>query len=203
MQRAVYVKKMTVSALLIAIGIMIPVFSPAKIVLPPASFTLASHVPVFMAMFISPWAAFAVSLGTTFGFFLGSFPLVIVMRAATHFVFACTGSLWLTYRPQTIKKPVQTQVFSFVLALVHAGLEVLIVSLFYVGGNMPQNYYNSGFLTSVFLLVGLGTVVHSMADFLITLVLLSGLKRQKQVAEIFPLLANETREAPCKHGMDE
>ena len=40
----------------------------AKIVIGPASFTLASHVPLFVAMFFSPGMAIAVALGTTFGF---------------------------------------------------------------------------------------------------------------------------------------
>ena len=41
-----------------------------RITIGPASFTLASHVPVFIAMFISPVVAIAVSLGTGFGFLI-------------------------------------------------------------------------------------------------------------------------------------
>lgn len=63
------VKRLTISALLIAMGIIIPMVMP-RITIGPASFTLASHVPVFIAMFISPVVAIAVSLGTGFGFFL-------------------------------------------------------------------------------------------------------------------------------------
>ena len=59
-----------------------------KIVLEPASFTLASHVPVFIAMFISPLVAFAVALGTTIGFLMSGLPVIIVMRALSHVVFA-------------------------------------------------------------------------------------------------------------------
>ena len=62
------VKRLTISALLIAMGIIIPMVMP-RITIGPASFTLASHVPVFIAMFISPVVAIAVSLGTGFGFF--------------------------------------------------------------------------------------------------------------------------------------
>ena len=56
------VKRLTISALLIAMGIIIPMVMP-RITIGPASFTLASHVPVFIAMFISPVVAIAVSLG--------------------------------------------------------------------------------------------------------------------------------------------
>jgi niacin transporter len=75
---------MCAAALLIAIGFVIPVFSPVKILLEPASYTLASHVSIFIAMFISPFIAVVVSLGTTLGFLVGGFPPVIVLRAATH-----------------------------------------------------------------------------------------------------------------------
>lgn len=63
------VKRLTISALLIAMGIIIPMVMP-RITIGPASFTLASHVPVFIAMFISPVVAIAVSLGTGFGFLI-------------------------------------------------------------------------------------------------------------------------------------
>ena len=75
---------MVIAALLCAIGIVIPMFAP-KIILEPASFTLASHVPIFIALFISPPVALAVSVGTTLGFFFAGFPIVVVLRAVrTH-----------------------------------------------------------------------------------------------------------------------
>ena len=61
------VRHLTIAALLIGMGIVIPMVMP-KIVIGPASFTLASHVPLFVAMFFSPGMAIAVALGTTFGF---------------------------------------------------------------------------------------------------------------------------------------
>lgn len=69
--------QLALAGMLIAIGIVIPMFSPIKIIIEPASFTLASHVPVFIAMFISPMMAAAVALGTTLGFLLGGFPLTV------------------------------------------------------------------------------------------------------------------------------
>ncbi len=81
--------------MLTAVGVIIPIFSPIKIILEPASFTLASHVAVFLSMFISPSVAVGVSIGTTLGFFLGGFPLVITLRAATHIIFAVSGSIIL------------------------------------------------------------------------------------------------------------
>ena len=43
----------TLTALLTALAIVIPMIMPVKIIIPPASYTLASHVPIFLAMFIS------------------------------------------------------------------------------------------------------------------------------------------------------
>ena len=88
-------KTMVIAGLLCAVGIVIPMFSPIKVVLEPASFTLASHVAVFIAMFISPAVAVCVALGTTLGFFIGGFPIVVVMRALTHVIFAYFGAVYL------------------------------------------------------------------------------------------------------------
>lgn len=171
--------KLSLSGLLIAVGIVIPMFSPVKILLEPASFTLASHVAIFIAMFISPGVAAAVAVGTTVGFFFGGFPLVVVLRAASHLVFAFGGSLYLRRASEALVSPVKLRVFSFCVALVHALCELVVVSVFYFGGNMGAAYYQQGFLMSVLLLVGLGTVVHSMVDFEIAHVVVLALQKQK------------------------
>lgn len=87
--------RLVVAALLCAVGILIPMFSPIKVTIEPASFTLASHVAIFLAMFVSPGVAVSVSVGTTLGFFLAGFPITVVMRAASHIVFALVGSLYI------------------------------------------------------------------------------------------------------------
>ena len=48
-------KHITIAALLIAIGILIPMISPLKIILEPASFTLASHVATMIAHVPFAW----------------------------------------------------------------------------------------------------------------------------------------------------
>ena len=42
-------RNLTITALLMALAIMIPIMMPLKVVIPPASYTLASHVPIFLA----------------------------------------------------------------------------------------------------------------------------------------------------------
>ena len=185
MKKAYSVQKLTVAALLIAVGIIIPMFSPVKLILEPASFTLASHVPVFLAMFISPLVAVAVAVGTTLGFFLGGFPLVVVLRAASHIVFAFLGALYLQKNPNTLTSMPKLFTFSFAIGLIHAICEVLIVSMFYAMGGMGGMYYQQGFFISVMLLVGVGTVVHSMVDFAIAVVVLKVLCQQKDLRKLF------------------
>jgi niacin transporter len=76
-------------------------------------------------------------------------------------------------------------VFSFFIALIHAFCELVVVSVFYFGGNLSSLYHDQGFLTSVLLLVGLGTVIHSMVDFEIARIVLFPLKKQQGLSEYF------------------
>ena len=163
------VQKMVLAALLCAVGIVIPMFSPFKILLEPASYTLGSHVAIMIAMFLAPAVAAFVSLGTALGFFFGGFPLVIVLRAATHVVFAVLGAWYLQKSPDTIKSVPKSTVFSLLLGALHAVCEVAVVMPFYFGDRLSAANYANGFFYSVVLLVGVGTVVHSMIDFAISL----------------------------------
>lgn len=185
MQRNDSIRKLTFTALLIAVGITIPMFSPLKIVLEPASFTLASHVSIFLSMFISPGVAAAVSVGTTLGFFFGGFPLVIVLRAATHLIWATAGAFWLQRRPATLQTMASSQLFSLVIGLVHGALELLVVTVFYFSGDMGDAWYQNGFMVTILGLVGVGSVLHSMLDFLIAQGILKVFLRQKTLRQLF------------------
>ena len=147
-----------IAGLLSAIGILIPMFAP-KIIIEPASFTLASHVAIFIAMFISPVMAVSVALISSFGFFIAGFPLVVVLRALTHLIFASIGALILK-KNNNILLSMKTMVpFALFISLIHAVAEVTVVSLYYLGtGSTTSSYY-------IFALVGLGTIIHSMIDF--------------------------------------
>ena len=158
------VRLLVLAALLSAIGIAIPMYSPLKIIIGPASFTLASHVPVFIAMVLSPTVGVAVALVSTLGFFLGGFPLVIVLRALTHIVFAGIGGMFLRKFPKTFLKPVSRISFSAVLAAAHGLMEVGVVIPFFYSNSLSEASYTSGFFVTVVLLVGLGSALHSMVD---------------------------------------
>lgn len=81
------IQEMTFAALLTAIAILIPSIMPIKLIIPPASYTLGSHVPIFLAMFISPWVTAFVILASSLGFFMAGYPIVIVFRAFSHIIY--------------------------------------------------------------------------------------------------------------------
>lgn len=80
------VTKMIYAALLTAISIIIPLyFGFLKVVIGPFTATIASHVPLFIAMIISPGVAIAVGVGSAIGFTITS-PAFVAARAAMHTV---------------------------------------------------------------------------------------------------------------------
>lgn len=184
MQRSQRTFKLVMAGLLCAIGILVPVISPVKIDLEPASFTLASHVALFIAMFLSPKIAAAVWLGTTLGFQLAGFPPVVVARAASQIVFVVLGALWLRRHPDTLRRPVQNALFGLVTGVVHGLCEVLVVIPFYMTGSMSAANYNKGFVVSVILLVGLGTVVHNLVDYALAQLIYKPVSRIPQVKAV-------------------
>ncbi|MGC3638901.1 hypothetical protein ACPTHM_09440 [Enterococcus faecalis] len=181
------VKRLTISALLIAMGIIIPMVMP-RITIGPASFTLASHVPVFIAMFISPVVAIAVSLGTGFGFFLSATP-IIALRALSHLIFAVIGAVILQKHPEILINKEgkftllngKLQLFNVGIGVIHSAAELVIVSVFYTMGNLPGTYYTAGFMYSIFLLMGVGGLIHSLVDFSIAYFLASTLSKHVDI----------------------
>lgn len=181
------VKRLTISALLIAMGIIIPMVMP-RITIGPASFTLASHVPVFIAMFISPVVAIAVSLGTGFGFFLSATP-IIALRALSHLIFAVIGAVILQKHPEILINKEgkftllngKLQLFNVGIGVIHSAAELVVVSVFYTMGNLPGAYYTAGFMYSIFLLMGVGGLIHSLVDFSIAYFLASTLSKHVDI----------------------
>lgn len=169
--------KLTSTALLIAIGILIPLTFP-RVVMGPMSYTLASHVAIFISMFISPWVAIAVTIGTTTGFFMAGFLPVIVLRAASHLVFVIPFALYIQKAKQSTLRGVRLRILSLIIALVHAIAETATVIFFYLGTTFPDNqsiWWVLGF-------IGLGTIIHSVVDLEIANIIRTTLKR------IFPTL---------------
>lgn len=42
---------------------------------------------------------------------------------------------------------------------------MLVVSAFFFMGNMPETYYSGGYFYTVFILMGVGGLIHSLVDY--------------------------------------
>ena len=161
------IQEMTFAALLTAIAILIPSIMPIKLIIPPASYTLGSHVP------ISPWVTAFVILASSLGYFMAGYPIVVVFRAFSHIIFGFLGALYLKKFPQTIENHKSSLLFNFVLGLIHAIGEVLACVIFYsvTGEDFQKMFY------VLFVLVGFGTIVHSMIDYVIALTIFKSIRK--------------------------
>lgn len=154
--------QLTSAAILTAVGILIPMVMPIKIVIGPASYTLGSHIPIVMAMFLSPLVALAVAFGTTLGFLMAGFPIIIVFRALSHTLFATAGAIYLERSRGMLGNLWKRQIFSFFVNVIHGLAEVGIVYFMTAFG---QQNLDGNFLYTLFVLVGIGTIIHGMVDF--------------------------------------
>lgn len=157
------IKMLTYSALLTALAIIIPVLfgSFLRIQIPPFSATLASHVPMFLAMFIGPVAAIMVGVGSFFGFLLTATP-VVAARAFMHTFVGLAGALLM-------KKGVSFKWVIVITAPIHAILEALVV--------IPFGFTVYNFLV----VVGVGTFIHHTADGILTIILLKVLEKSLRI----------------------
>lgn len=170
-------RDMVVSALLIAIGILIPmIFTgfPFRIVVGPYSATLMAHVPVIISMFISPWTAIFTAIGTTIGFFFTA-PFIVAVRAASHIAFAIMGAAM-------IKRGMKLLTVCILTGVVHSILEGLVVLIFYAGGiSEPTAGYS---IAALVIITIAGTLAHHIVDFIISYVVGKALARAKMLPEM-------------------
>ena len=162
------IRKMMFAAVLIAISIIIPTqFGFLRIVIGPFTATIASHVPMFLAMLISPEVAIAVGVGSALGFFITS-PLVIAARASMHVVVGYVGAL-IIKKDKNLKKAIA------ITAPIHGILEGLAVIPF--GASAYQ----------FIVVVAVGTTIHHFVDGAISYALANALAkaRRKNLYDVF------------------
>ncbi|QAA34048.1 ECF transporter S component [Clostridium manihotivorum] len=153
-------KNLTYIAVLAALAILIPItFGFASITLGPFTATLGAHVPIFLSMFVSPFAAIAVGICNAIGFFIAGKPIWVVLRAFMHVFVGLAGALM-------IKKGVSYGKTVAFTSPIHATLESLAV--------MPFPGFNfKGILITVFI----GTLIHHFVDGTITYVLVEAISK--------------------------
>jgi len=144
-------KDLAIGGLLAAVSVMIPLLfagTPLSVNIPPFSATIASHVPVMLAMAISPTVAVFVGIGSAIGFAM-RLPMVIAARALMHAIFGGVGAY-------AYKKGMPFwMVFAITMPL-HGLLEALVV--------LPFGFS----LSQAFIVTGLGTMMHHVVDAMIS-----------------------------------
>ena len=158
-KNTVRIQRMCVAALLCAIAILIPMISPVKIQLGPMSFTLGSHV----------------------GFLLAGFPPVVVLRALSQVVFVAIGAFLLAKKPAVMKNGLSIFLFGLVMGVIHGVLEAVVVTAFWFSGMTMEGT----FVSTVLGLVGVGTVVHSMVDYYLALLIWQPVSRAAKLPASF------------------
>ncbi len=171
MTKKLSTKNLVITALLIAFGIVIPTaFGFLRVMVPPAfTATLTAHVPIFVAMFISPASAIFTAIGTAIGFLLSGLDMVVVIRAASHIVFAVVGAYML-------KKKTNIITVGAVTAIIHGLCEAVVVYIFLA---MGWTVSNEPYLKLAFYTNGVGTIVHHTIDYAIAIILIKALQKTK------------------------
>lgn len=157
------IKEMVYAGLLTALAILIPIqFGFLKIFVPPAfTATIAAHVPMMLAMLISPFVAAVVGIGSTLGFLMSGMPAPVVARAATHIVVGYIGA-------KMIMKSSNYAIAATVTAPLHGFLEMIIVIPFI------------GITVNWALVVTLiGSIVHHGVDAIIAFVIVKAVAKAR------------------------
>lgn len=166
-------KQIVYAGLLIALGVLIPMVMP-KFDTGIASYTLGSHVPVMVAMFISPVTAVLVAVGSAISYLMTSTPIVAT-RALSHIGFALVGSLILQKNKDVVHGFKKETMFNVFIGLIHIALECLVVTAFLFSGTTQTD----NIFIMVVIGIGVGGFIHSLVDFYITAKVTKALKLAK------------------------
>lgn len=139
------VRKMVFTALLISLSIVIPLtFGFLVIQIGPFTATLASHIPMFLSMFLGSLSSAMVGIGSGFGFFITK-GVYVGARAFMHSIVGACGAYLIKREVPYAKVVIGT-------SFLHGILEALVVIPFGIT------------FKSILITVGLGTILHHLVD---------------------------------------
>lgn len=179
-------KDIALAAVLTAISILIPAYMPSIPFDPAGAMTVTpfSHLPIFIASFINPVVAVFTCGGTVLGFFIKGANPVVLVRAASHIIFALVCSF-------IMQKGKGYRGLSFyalcgIVTVLHAAAEILVAALaVYLGFLIPPNNQKAVFY--VLVTVGLLTAGHSIFDYSFGVLIYNTLYQAKLVKNKFDL----------------
>lgn len=92
---------------------------------------------------------------------------MVVLRALSQVVFVAIGAFLLAKKPAVMKNGLSIFLFGLVMGVIHGVLEAVVVTAFWFSGMTMEGT----FVSTVLGLVGVGTVVHSMVDYYLALLI--------------------------------
>lgn len=178
-------KELTLTALLTALAIMIPMVMPVKVVMPPFTATLASHTPLIIAMFVSPVAAAFAAIGSAIGFFF-TFSPIVAARAATHVFFTVAGAYMIRKNWNAILVVAITLVLHSItdMATVYIAADWLGMGALLNSQGMDVVQYT----------IGVGTSIHHLVDFALAYLIMIPLSKAKLINPKFLWGGKKNRE---------
>jgi niacin transporter len=153
-------RELTLGALLSAMALLIPLAFGGflAIQIPPFTATIMSHVPLFLAMLVSPLAAVMVGIVSAIGFFM-KLGAVVGARALMHAIVGYVGAV-------AVKKGYSLPKALAISLPFHAIAEALIVIPFF------------GFdIYKIVVVVAVGTALHHVVDSVIAVFIANALKK--------------------------
>ena len=156
-------RELTVVSLMMALSIIIPQLSP-PLAIPPFTATFASHVPVIITTFISPWAALLTAVGSGIGFAIKLGDPFVTARALSHIFFAVIAAIMLRKK----FNPVLVLLIAMVIHGVgEAFVAVPLIHLIFPALPVKASTY----------IVLFGTFIHHVIDSVISVIILIPLSK--------------------------
>lgn len=162
-----------ISSIVIGMSILIPFYTPFKLVIPPASYILFSYVPVFLALYYSRRLALCAVFSMSIALYSTHFPLSIVAECLSHLLLAIIGSTYIKNHADILSS-VRSYIpfcirMSCLVALGEMGVSMFI---FFIKHDITPNT-----IFVAFILVGGVALVHSSIDGMIGYILYKGINK--------------------------
>lgn len=149
-----------ISSIVIGMSILIPFYTPFKLVIPPASYILFSYIPVFLALYYSRSLALCAVLCMSIALYGTHFPLSIVAECLSHLLLAIVGSLYIRNHADILNSVRSYIPFCIRMACLLALGEMSVSMLiFFIKHNITPNT-----IFVALILVGGVALVHSFID---------------------------------------
>lgn len=156
-----------ISSIVIGMSILIPFYTPFKLVIPPASYILFSYVPVFLALYYSRRLALSAVFCMSIALYSTHYPLSIVAECLSHLLLAIIGSTYIKNHADILSSVRSYIPFCIRMAcLVALGEMGVSMFIFFIKHDITPNT-----VFVALILVGGVALVHSFIDGMIGYIL--------------------------------